>query len=288
MVSTTPHSSSSDPNARAPAEPARVDLRMDVRMDVRKRLFIGLIIATSLTVVATCAALWVIPYVGLPNIHPLAPWLFGGVFAVLIGFTCWASLSLVLNLTLGRPVLLSRRMRGVTIKFFLPLMALIGRLVGVTRDQVRLSFIKVNNELVLQEQTRHSADRVLLLMPHCLQSSECAMRLTYATDNCRRCGRCPIDALLALRDRYGVRLAIATGGAIARRIVVQSRPRLIVAVACDRDLASGIQDTYPIPVFGVLNDRPCGPCLDTIVDIASLRRVLDHFVDPATMPEQPS
>jgi hypothetical protein len=84
---------------------------------------------------------------------------------------------------------------------------------------------------------------------------------------------------LDLSDRYGVHLAIATGGTIARRIVVQVRPKLIIAVACERDLSSGIQDTYPIPVYGVLNERPHGPCLDTNVQLGMVESALKRFLN---------
>ena len=77
---------------------------------------------------------------------------------------------------------------------------------------------------------------------------------------------------------YGVQVAIATGGTIARRIVVQARPKRIVAVACERDLSSGIQDTHPLPVFGVINERPNGPCLDTFVSIRRLESAIRHFI----------
>ena len=87
-----------------------------------------------------------------------------------------------------------------------------------------------------------------------------------------------MDGLIALSEAYGVHIAIATGGTIARRIVVQKRPKLIVAVACERDLTSGIQDTYPIPVYGVLNDRPNGPCLDTQVALPHLEAALRFFL----------
>jgi hypothetical protein len=76
----------------------------------------------------------------------------------------------------------------------------------------------------------------------------------------------------------GLRLAVATGGTIARRIVVENRPQLIIAVACERDLAHGIQDTFPIPVFGILNQRPHGPCRDTRVMLEEVRKAVERFM----------
>jgi uncharacterized protein len=247
----------------------------------RKRLFIGLITGTSILVCLILILLWIIPYVGLRTIHPLAPWILGVVVSGLILLIAWASLGLILTIHLGHSVLFSERIRGLTIKLFLPLMTLFARFVGVSKERVRSSFIKVNNQLVESESRRYRPDEVLLLMPHCLQNSRCKHRLTYDIDNCKRCGECPLAGLLDLRDRYGVHLAIATGGTIARRIVVQTRPRLIVAVACERDLASGIQDTYPIPVYGVLNERPHGPCLDTSVPLDQVELALNRFLIPS-------
>jgi uncharacterized protein len=267
----------------APKEPELNLLEQELESNslARKRLFIGLITGTSIIVCLILVLLWVIPFIGLRNIHPWAPWVFGGIVAVLILSIAWASLGLVLNILLGHSVLFSGRIRGLTIKIFLPLMTLFGRFGGLSKEQIRSSFIKVNNQLVESEARRYRPQEILLLMPHCLQNSRCKYRLTYHIDNCKRCGECPLAGLLDLRDRYGVHLAIATGGSIARRIVVQTRPRLIVAVACERDLASGIQDTYPIPVYGVLNERPHGPCLDTGVSLEQVELALNRFLTPS-------
>jgi uncharacterized protein len=96
--------------------------------------------------------------------------------------------------------------------------------------------------------------------------------------NCKRCGKCPIKDLLELTSKYGVDLAVATGGTLARRIVMERRPDLIIAVACERDLTSGIQDTMPLPVYGIFNERPHGPCLNTRVAIDRVEAVLQEIV----------
>jgi hypothetical protein len=244
----------------------------------RKRLFIGLLCGTGLTVCALLALLWLIPYLGLANIHPLAPWGLGLFVAAIMTVVLWATFGLAAGIALGRPTLASRHLRGVMAKVLLPLMTIFARLFHISKSRVRASFIKVNNEMVTAEALRHPPDRLLVLLPHCLQSSRCAHRLTYDIKNCQRCGKCPVDGLIALSEHYGVPIAIATGGTIARRIVVQQRPKLILAVACERDLSSGIQDTYPIPVYGVLNERPNGPCLDTRVALPHLELALRHFL----------
>lgn len=246
----------------------------------RKRLFVGLISISCLVICVFLTLLWLVPYIGLDNIHPAAKWVLGALVLALIGMVCVAYWGLFLNIVTRKPLLGAQRFRGLTIKLFLPLMVLLGRALGFDKEQIMLSFISVNNELVLAEAERYAPRDILLLMPHCLQNSKCDRRLTYDINNCVRCGKCPMAGLLGLHDKYGVNLAIATGGTIARRIVVQLRPRLIIAVACYRDLSSGIQDTYPLPVYGVLNERPHGPCLDTTVSLPIVEKMLDRFIDP--------
>ncbi|MBU4427315.1 MAG: DUF116 domain-containing protein, partial [Proteobacteria bacterium] len=84
--------------------------------------------------------------------------------------------------------------------------------------------------------------------------------------------------LVALSEKYHVSMSVATGGTLARRIVVEKKPDIIIGVACERDLTSGIQDSYPIPVYGILNRRPFGPCYDTDVDLDLVERGLITFL----------
>ena len=117
-------------------------------------------------------------------------------------------------------------------------------------------------------------DKLLLLMPHCLQNNECDVKITGDVHRCKKCGKCEIKELVELADHCHVELSVATGGTIARRIVVEKRPELIIAVACERDLTSGIQDSYPIPVYGILNERPFGPCFNTQVDMTKVKEAM--------------
>lgn len=87
-----------------------------------------------------------------------------------------------------------------------------------------------------------------------------------------------IKDLVKLSEEYNVPISVATGGTLARRIVVKKRPHIIIGVACERDLTSGIQDSFPIPVYGVLNKRPFGPCYDTDVDMDMVEKAVRVFL----------
>lgn len=252
----------------------------------RKRLFVGLVTGTSVLLCLFMLVGWLVPAVGLGNIHPSVPYVTGALLVCCILGIAWASLGLVLQITSGRHFWGASKVRGVTIKFLLPFMELLAKPFGISTEEVRRSFIKVNNELTLNQHGSFEAERILILLPHCLQRDTCAIRLNYNVDGCERCGLCPLAGLLALRDAYGVRLAVATGGTIARRIVVETRPGLIIAVACERDLTSGIQDAHPLPVFGILNQRPDGPCRNTVINLTLLETALRRFSRPGRIPDK--
>ncbi|MDP3182805.1 MAG: DUF116 domain-containing protein [Desulfobaccales bacterium] len=246
----------------------------------QKRIFLGLLTVTVCLFTIILGVFWYVPYMGLTTLHPRLPLILGVVFTALLLLVCGVVVILALTVVLGRDLFFSRRLRGIVIKLLLPLMSSVGKLCGVSQDQVRRSFIEINNQLVLAQHPRATPDKLLLLMPHCLQFHECQFRITGSTVHCKRCGKCPITGLMELSEKYGVGLAVATGGTLARRIVVERRPHLIIAVACERDLSSGIQDSYPLPVFGVVNQRPHGPCYDTMVDLEKVEEALKTFLVP--------
>ncbi len=244
-----------------------------------KRLFLSLMGGTSFLSCLLILILWIIPSIGLSAIHVSLPYILGILSVILILVISWVSMSLGYHVYTGKPVFGISRIRGFVVKYMFPLMELLARVLKIPRENVRLSFVKVNNEMVLAAKPRVEAKNILVLLPHCLQNSKCKHRLTYSVEHCQSCGLCTIGDLRSLQKTWGFNLVVATGGTIARRIVVQTRPRLILAVACERDLTSGIQDTYPIPVYGILNDRPFGPCLDTLVNVSLFENALQLFAD---------
>ena len=233
---------------------------------------------TCLLIVGTIYLLWWIPTTGLANIHPTLPRITGILLGGLSLLALLGTLVLVLTTALGKDIFFTRFLRGVVIKFLLPAIELLGRAFGISVDTIRQSFIAMNNSLVLSQRHRVKPDRVLILLPHCLQLFECEIKVTGNINKCVRCGRCDIMGLAALAEKYSIDISVATGGTLARKVIIDKRPKLVLAVACERDLTSGIKDCYPLPVIGVLNDRPFGPCFNTKVDIEKIDEALNTVI----------
>lgn len=240
----------------------------------RKRVFVALMGVTCFFIVGVIYLFWWVPTKGLANIHPDLPRMAGLLFGALSGVALFGTLLLILTTALGKDILFTRFMRGVVIKFLLPVIEFIGTTVGISKDTIRQSFVAMNNSLVSSQRLKVRPDRILILLPHCLQLFDCEIKVTGDINKCIRCGRCDIKGLAELAQKYRIDISVATGGTLARKVIIEKRPKLVVAVACERDLTSGIKDCYPLPVIGVLNDRPFGPCFNTSVDVEKIEEAL--------------
>ncbi|MBI5640590.1 MAG: DUF116 domain-containing protein [Nitrospirae bacterium] len=166
-------------------------------------------------------------------------------------------------------------MRGIVLKVLYPFLMLLGAFFKGKKEVFQRIVIDLNNRLVRQEHPR--TRKILLLLPHCLQMSECTIRLTHNIYNCKRCGKCEIKDLIGVAEENRLNLFVATGGTLARKIVTEAAPEAIVAVACERDLSSGLVDTFPLPILGIPNERPFGPCFNTRVDLEKVKEAIRFF-----------
>lgn len=177
----------------------------------------------------------------------------------------------------GLDLLYPHNKKSVTVKLLFPIAASLSELIRFNRNKLRASFVKVNNSLTLAQRRRIRGDKILFLLPHCLQIDVCNRKITSDIHNCVQCGKCPVGKLLDYEKKYNLKFEVVNGGTLARRKVISFKPTGIIAVACERDLTLGIQDVYPIPVYGVINDRPNGPCLNTCVDMSLVEEAIRFF-----------
>jgi uncharacterized protein len=239
-----------------------------------KAIFLLLSILSLLLVVFLVLGLW---YLIAPRLNTFHPYFSLGV-KIFLGL-CLVTISgglflIVLSALTERDFLFPHGEKQITLTVLFPINLILGRFFGLSKDQIRQSFVVVNNSLFKATRKRINPDRILILLSHCLQDYDCPQKVTADYRNCRMCGKCQICRIIELGDNYSTPLSIATGGTLARKVVVEKKPTVIVAVACERDLTAGIQDVYPIPVFGILNQRPFGPCMNTKVDLGEIEKAI--------------
>ena len=254
-------------------------MHLEISARPKKRLFLALILASLLLAVVSTIGLWVVSVPGLADISRYLPIILG----LLIGAVALIALGGIAGVILAIMGFHTPRFflgqAWSVINLFFPMAIRIGKLLDIEKETVERSFIEVSNHLVRQKLVKVRPERLLILSPHCIQKDTCPHKITRNVNNCKRCGQCPVNDLLNLTEKYGVNLAVVTGGTLARNVLKNLRPQAVLAIACERDLTSGIQDAFPLPVIGVLNQRPYGPCFNTRIDIEQVDALLQDMVE---------
>ncbi|WP_227766947.1 DUF116 domain-containing protein [Zhaonella formicivorans] len=254
-------------------------------MNTPKRIFVGLLLLSLFTILALIILGWLLAVhrVNLLNQFFL---ILGGAVILLLGALAFGLLSLIVNLWSAKANPSMENLMLAAVNMLFPIALGLGKIFNIDQDRIKRSFIAVNNELVRNRKLMFKSEEIMILAPHCLQWSQCQYKITVDVENCRRCGKCVINDLHNLKDKYGVKLAVASGGTLARKFVKDLRPKGIVAIACERDLTSGIQEINPMPVLGVLNLRPQGPCFNTDVYIDQVEEALICLIQNQNLAEQ--
>jgi hypothetical protein len=155
----------------------------DLNHRPEKRVFILLLFLTCLALVVAAVTLWLVPFVGFSNIHPLLPMIMAIVFAMVVLFLIGGGLTLVFTIIRGKNLFFNRKIRGVVIRFLFPLLVLVGKCVGISKERVQRSFIAINNQLVVAEARLVHPQQLLILLPQCLQNHDCGVRITGNVEN---------------------------------------------------------------------------------------------------------
>ena len=136
----------------------------------------------------------------------------------------------------------------------------VSRLFG-KRDWVEHAAIDVYNALLERRGRRVGKGELLVLIPRCLSKQA-------------------LDGVLAIAGRHDVPVFVATRGQLARRVIRERRPRAVVAVACERDMMTGLRDVAgKLPVLGLTMRLPNGPCRDAMLDLEMMERWVKSWTD---------
>jgi hypothetical protein len=216
----------------------------------------------ALTVVTATAAVALLLYLIGPRLGAIwspFPRVLWSTLAVLAGLQT-LYLGLLASSYYGGKNLLPERLmeRGP----YLQLMnytSLIARAFG-KRDWVEHAAIDIYNTMAERRGRRVGKGELLVLIPRCLSKQA-------------------LDGVLEIAGRYEVPVFVATRGQLARRVIRERRPRAVVAVACERDMMTGLRDVAgKLPVLGLTMQLPNGPCRDATIDLEQMEKWVQGLV----------
>jgi hypothetical protein len=202
-------------------------------------------------------------YLLSPRLAQLASWLPRALYVADALFAAAGALWLALiglSYVTDRALLPGRfAERGLLLKTF-RLASRVGEVFGVQRDWTDHAAVAVYDRLAWAREWRVRANEMLILIPRCLS-------------------RAALEGVMDIARRYDVATFVATRGAYARQAIRERRPKAVVAVACERDMVSGLRDVAGrLPVLGLTMQLPNGPCKDASLDLAKMEEFVRKYL----------
>ncbi len=239
--------------------------QLELNTETGKRVFLGFAILSIFLLDCAIGFFW---YLIKPRIISISPALstvmqWAVIATIIVLFLSF--LLTILSIVIKRDVQLRLGRKKISITFLTPLIIRMGEKCGISYDRMGNSFIKVSNALIRTTKYNFNQQRILILLPRCLTTSI-------------------QKEIRALAQKYGCLIFTVPGGELARKIIAREKPNAVIGVACERDLMSGIRDVSSIPVIGVPNQRPEGPCKNTIVNFQDIEDAIRYFLNP--IPQQ--
>jgi uncharacterized protein len=216
----------------------------------------------ALTIATMMAGLALLLYLLGPRLAGLWQPLPAVLWSVVAGFAAlqWLYWGLLVgSFYTGRNLLPERLLERGPYLQLMNYTSLIARGFG-KRDWVEHAAIDVYNTLAERRGRKVGKGELLVLIPRCLSKQA-------------------LDGVLEIAGRYEVPVFVATRGQLARRVIRERRPRAVVAVACERDMMTGLRDVAgKLPVLGLTMQLPNGPCRDAAIDLTQMEKWVQGLV----------
>ena len=225
-----------------------------------KRIYMGVLLLSIIIGGGFGFLIWYMIFPRLEQFHPSLPLVIG-----LLIFSIWLLIALwfmvmVFSIMTEKDLLMKFRGKEFSITFLVPLVFNLGSKLGISADLLGHSFVEVSNALIKTSKIKVNPENLLVLLPRCLKKDLLKNILNYS-------------------QKLNIPTFVVGGGEKAREVVYKTKPRVIIGVACERDLLSGIRDVIDkIPVIGIPNRRPEGPCKNTIIDFEEFKKTVNFFL----------
>lgn len=232
----------------------------DKKIEKGPGLFLCFSFLVFLLIDATFGLLYYLTTPRLLQFYKFLPNIVLWAFIFWIVFTTIIFIQLSSTVYLGRNCFFARGQVFLVFELVFTRVFKLAKLFKISRDKMGNSFVKVSNAIVRAVDRSLKNKKLMILLPRCLTKEV-------------------LQEIYKLKERFPVEIFTVSGGELARKKVKEINPSAIIGVACERDLVSGIRDVASkIPVIGIPNSRPNGPCKDTVVDVAELTKAVEFYL----------
>ncbi len=133
--------------------------------------------------------------------------------------------------------------------------------------------IKVRDEINKEKFKEIPAEKTLIFLPHCLRHRDCPATLQKEGLNCTECGLCSIGVIKKKAEPLGYKLYIVPGSSFVKKIVMESKFKAVIGVACHEDLNQMMMLLSDFCPQGVLLEKT--GCFETKVNVKKVFEKID-------------
>ena len=147
--------------------------------------------------------------------------------------------------------------------------------VGVEEKELFQLYVETKNRSLLQSFASTPYNERVLLLPQCLRATDCPAEIGEYGYECKQCGRCSIAKIMQITKELGYKGAfIVPGGSLAKKILVELKPKASLGVACSKELVLGSYLCEKVGVVGQGVELLKDGCINTVVDLKTLKNAL--------------
>jgi uncharacterized protein len=147
--------------------------------------------------------------------------------------------------------------------------------VGVEEKELFELYVETKNRSLVQGFASTPYSERVLMLPQCLRAKDCPAEIGEYGYECQQCGRCSVAKIMQITKDLGYKGAfILPGGSLAKKILLELKPKASLGVACSKELVLGSYLCEKMGVIGQGVELLKDGCINTIVDIKTLTKVL--------------
>ena len=147
--------------------------------------------------------------------------------------------------------------------------------VGVEEQELFQLYVEAKNRSMIDSFAATPYNERVVLLPQCLRAKDCPAEIGEYGYECQQCGRCIVAKIMQLTKDLGYRgTFIMPGGSLAKKVLVEIKPKASLGVACYKELVMGSYLCEKVGVIGQGVELLKDGCINTIVNMKALKEAL--------------
>ena len=147
--------------------------------------------------------------------------------------------------------------------------------VGVEEQELFQLYVEAKNRSLIESFAATSYNDRVVLLPQCLRAKDCPAEIGKYGYECQQCGRCSVAKIMQLTKDLGYKgTFIMPGGSLAKKVLLELKPKASLGVACYKELVMGSYLCEKVGVIGQGVELLKDGCINTIVNMKALKEAL--------------